>query len=239
MLIGEWLKNSVYKDEVNKVILTMFSDRRDAGKQLARKLEIYRGLDNLVVYALPRGGVVVADEVAKFLKSPLSLIVSRKVVHPFSEEFAICAVSESGQRVCNEEFTAPLDQEWLEIATEEERKEAKRRREEYTPFAQEISSRDKTAIIVDDGVATGLTMEVAIKEIQKQKPEKIVVAVPVSPSDTTDRIKDVHKIKDFVAVLVDDSYKGSVGAYYDRFSQISDEEVVEIMSDYSSTDDND
>lgn len=205
---------------------TGFADRSEAGRKLAEKLKKYRDRD-VVVYALPRGGVVVGAEIAKRLHAPLDLIIVRKVGHPYNPEYALCALSENTHMVCNEEELAEVDKKWFEVQVQNERREAKRRREVYLEGRKPIAAKGKIAIIVDDGVATGLTMFVAILEIKHQNPKRIVVAVPVAPADTADQIKS--KVDEFVALEIPEIFLGAIGAYYKFFPQVSDEEVIKLM----------
>src|SRR4249920_73380 len=141
----------------------MFLDRVDAGKKLARALWPYKG-EPLVIYALPRGGVVLGVEVARALEAPLDLIVVRKIGHPFQPEYAIGAVAEDGYVVTNPDEVSALDKDWLDRATAAELKEARRRRTLFLQGRAPVAVRDKIAIIVDDGLATGLSMSAAIHE---------------------------------------------------------------------------
>jgi predicted phosphoribosyltransferase len=205
-----------------------FRDRQDAGRQLAEALkEKYKGRQG-VVYPLPRGGIPLGLEVARALEMPLGLIIPRKIGHPFSPEYAICAVSEGGETVCNEREVSKVDPEWFKSRVEEERQESRRRREQYLPDRDPLSLEGKTAILVDDGIATGLTMRAAIRDARERKAAHVVVAIPVVPQDTAERLK--LEVDDMVALSVDAFYLGAVGAYYDSFNQLTDEEVIEMMS---------
>ena len=205
-----------------------FADRTDAGKQLAEALKRFRGQD-AVVYALPRGGVVLGVEVAAALQLRLDLIIPRKIGHPLSPEYAICAVSEDGSRICNERETAHVDPDWLERETITQIDEARRRRQMYLAGKPPIPVEGKTAIIVDDGVATGLTMLAALRDVRKRKPARLVVAVPVTPAETAERLR--RESDELVALDIPLDYLGAVGAYYDRFDQVTDAEVVSLMKE--------
>lgn len=203
-----------------------FKDRVEAGKKLADVLMKYIGRD-VVVYALPRGGVVLGVEIAKKLHAPLDLIIVRKIGHPENPEYALCAMGENAHMVCNEEELAEVDKGWFENEATKAHEEARRRREVYLKERKQISAKGKTAIIVDDGVATGLTMFVAILEIKHQEPNMIVVAVAVAPKETADQIRS--KVDEFVALEVPEIFLGAIGSYYQSFLQVSDEEVIELM----------
>ena len=208
-----------------------FKNRVDAGKQLCPLLQKYKGQET-VVYALPRGGVPVAAEIAKFLHAPLDLIFAHKIGHPYHSEYAIAAVSESGHMVGSSHEMQAAGEAWLKREKEHQMEEMKKRRKIYLKGRKEISPKDKIAIIVDDGVATGLTMQVGIKELKDRHPKKIVVAVPVAPGSTANLMKAM--VDDFVGIIVDDyQFLGAVGAYYDRFDQVDDKEVIAILDDLS------
>jgi putative phosphoribosyl transferase len=203
----------------------MFLDRVDAGKRLAQALLTYKGKP-VVVYALPRGGVVLGVEVARALEAPLDLIVVRKIGHPFQPEYAIGAVAEDGYLVTNPAEVAQLDKRWVEHATAAELDEAQRRRRLFLQGRAPIDVTDKIAIIVDDGLATGLTMSAAIHEIRGRGPRQVVVAVPVAAAATMDKLK--ADVDDFVALYIPEWFV-AVGAFYRRFDQVSDEEVIALL----------
>ncbi len=203
----------------------VFVNRRIAGRELAQKLRPYQA--NAVVYALPRGGVEIGLEIARELKTPLDLIIARKIGHPGHSEYAIGAVTETGPPIWNKLEKATVDPVWLKQAETSERQEAQRRRKRYLAGHKSSSATGKTAIIVDDGLATGLTMQAAIQELKKQKPNKIVVAVPVAPPDS---VYILLRQIDEVVLLIDPlKFRGSVGAHYRSFPQLKDEDVITIL----------
>ncbi len=208
-----------------------FTDRRDAGKQLALKLREYQG-GKVIVFALPRGGVVVADEVAKYLKAPLDLIITRKIGHPMQPEYAIAAITEDGRMVGNEQELAQVDKEWLSQEIRRQKEEAQRRRVKYLGRHKEKSVHDTIAVIVDDGAATGLTMRAAIVQLKDVRPQKIVVAIPIASKRTALFLE--KEAGNFVGIKVpdDDTFLGAIGAYYDEFLQVEDEEVISILQGY-------
>lgn len=203
-----------------------FRDRRDAGRRLSEMLRSFRGED-AVVYALPRGGVVLGSEIAKELDAPLEVIIVRKVGHPQNPEYAVCAVAEDGTTLCNEEEKQRIDPQVLDELIESARMEAKRRRVAYLKDREQIDPRGRIAILVDDGVATGLTLRAAIRELKKKGPKEVVVAVPVAPSDAAQEIS--READEFIALEIPRFYLGAVGAYYDEFEQVGDEEVRELL----------
>lgn len=209
-----------------------FVDRSKAGQLLGKALEKFTGQD-VVVYALPRGGVVTAIEIAQHLKAPLDLIIARKIGHPYQPEYAIAAIAENGDMIGNQDELAAVDQEWLEAEKQRQRAEAKRRGEMYLAGLPKIAGEGKIAIIVDDGIATGLTMQVGILELKRRNPLKIIVAVPVIPRSRAVQLQSM--VDELVALEIPDDYDflGAVGAYYTDFSQIEDEEVIAILRSYS------
>ncbi len=202
-----------------------FTDRDEAGRQLAEALERFRGQPG-VVYALPRGGVPLGLEVARYLDMPLDVLIPRKIGHPMQPEYAICAVPEHGERVCNPREEAAVDPVWLKDAESRERVEASRRRALYGR-ADAPTVAGKLAIIVDDGIATGLTMRAAIRDADGRDPARVVVAIPVVPSSTAAMLDT--EADELVALEITDQYLGAVGAYYDRFPQVTDQEVISML----------
>src|SRR3989338_11646016 len=159
----------------------MFKNREDAGRQLSDKLKQYRGTDT-VVLALPRGGVVVGHEISQALDLPLDIVVTRKNGHPSNPEYAICAVDEKGTLLCDEAERKLVNKDWLEKEVERQREEAERRVRAYRGKEEPVGIKGKTVIIADDGIATGLTMRLAVRAVQAQGPTRVIVAVQVAPS---------------------------------------------------------
>lgn len=190
-----------------------FKNRTEAGRLLANALKKYKGKD-VVVYALPRGGVVTALEIARYLNAPLDLIITRKIGHPYQPEYAIAATAENGHIVGSTKQLTMIDQKWLKREVEKERFEAKRRRERYLEGRPELPIEGKIAILVDDGIATGLTMRAGIMELAHRHPK------------TTANILKIEA-GELVALDIpsDDEFLGAVGAYYDEFLPVEDEEV--------------
>ena len=207
----------------------MFRDRVDAGRRLAEALSKYRD-QPVVVFALPRGGVVLGAEAARFLDAPLDLIVVRKIGHPDAPEYAIGAVAEDGYVVTNPDETRFIDPAWLNDAASAEWREAQRRRRLFVGARQHIPAKDKIAILVDDGLATGLTMEAAIHAVRKRRPRSVVVAVPVAASETAAKIK--RHVDDLIVLHIPPLLE-AIGDFYQDFTQVTDEEVVTLMKSFS------
>ena len=204
----------------------MFADRKEAGQKLAEKLLRYRGKD-AVVLALPRGGVVVGYEIAKALKLPLDIVVTRKIGHPNNPEYAIGAVDENGALLLNEAECRLIEKEWLKNEVEKQKNEASRRIRVYRGGREPSEIKGKTAIITDDGIATGLSMRLAIKVVKEGKPERIIVAVPVAPYEITNELK--NNVDELIVLLPPKEFGGAVGAHYKSFEQVPDAEVVRLL----------
>lgn len=208
----------------------MFKNRRDAGKQLAKALEKYRDEDG-VILAIPRGGAVVADEVASFLNYPLSLIIPRKIGAPGNPELAIGATAGDGQVVLNEEIIRALNvsEEYIKKATERENEEIKRREQSYLQGKALLDLEGKLVIVVDDGIATGSTAQASLVAVKSKNPSKTILAVPVAPPETIERLA---RIAEEVIVLEIPEYFYAVGQFYEVFDQTSDIEVIDILKKY-------
>ncbi|HEY3379774.1 MAG TPA: phosphoribosyltransferase family protein [Armatimonadota bacterium] len=208
----------------------LFRDRNEAGQRLAHALAEFDG-QRVVVYALPRGGVVLGVAVAKALHAPLDLLVARKIGHPDFPEYAICAVSEADGLVCNEQERARVDPAWFAMAVARERQEAARRRERYLTGRPSVPVEGKIAILIDDGIATGLTMRAAIAEVKTRHPSQVIVAIPVIPPETAVALRgEVDRI---VALEIPEIFRGAVGAYYQDFHPVTDDEVMRLMREAS------
>jgi len=207
-----------------------FLDRADAGRFLARDLEQYRNRGDVVVLALPRGGVPVAHEIARELNAPLDVFLVRKLGFPGHEEFALGAIASGGVRVLNPQafrIAHFSDEEINEIA-EKELHELERREQSYRGNRPVPAVRNKIVILVDDGLATGSTMRAAVQALRQLGPERVVVAVPVGSSDACELLsRDADEV--VCAAIPEPFY--SVGQWYQNFSQTSDQEVHEILEE--------
>jgi predicted phosphoribosyltransferase len=206
-----------------------FKDRSDAGRKLAKALGQYKD-QQPVILALPRGGVPVAAEVAAVLKAPLDLILVRKVGVPFQPELAMGAVVDGGTPliVRNEDVIqlAGIQESEFKAVCDGELVEIERRRQRYLGSRERVDVSGHTAIVIDDGVATGATTRAALRATRMRNPKRLVLAVPVGP---TDNIAELRSEADDVVCLEDHEFFGAIGVYYANFSQVSDEEVIEIL----------
>ncbi|MGB9475175.1 MAG: phosphoribosyltransferase [Candidatus Udaeobacter sp.] len=206
-----------------------FPNRIEAGRQLAQKLDKYTGRDDVIVLGLPRGGVPVANEVAKRLHAPLDVFIVRKLGVPGFEELAAGAIASGGVRVLNEAVmrSIPHADRAIEALTARETAELQRREQIYREGRPAPRLRDRIAILVDDGLATGATMRAAVKALRQCGAAKIVVAVPVGPPDTCHEIEEQA---DETLCLSTPEFFQAVGQYYDDFSQTTDEDVRELLA---------
>lgn len=205
--------------------MIIFYDRKEAGKKLAQAIKnsgLQLNTNNSIILALPRGGVIVAKEVAHTLNLPLDIIVVRKIGHPLNPEYAIAAVG-SRTFVGGEER---VFQDYLKSEIKNQREEIKRRLKVYRGEKKPPDLKNKTIILIDDGLATGLTMKAAIQEAKKEKPKIIVLAVPVAPAET---LKELKKEVDKVVCLSTPSPFFAIGNFYTNFEQVTDEEVKKAL----------
>jgi putative phosphoribosyl transferase len=208
---------------------TTFRDRTDAGRQLADELLHYGGRDDVIVLALPRGGVPVAAEVAKRLALPLDVFIVRKLGVPGHEELAMGAIASGDVRVLNRDVIASLSLpiEVLDAVTAVEREELERRERSYRGTRPAPEVRGRTVILIDDGLATGASMRAAVAALREKGAAKIVVAVPVGAPSTCQELAE--EADESVCLITPESFIG-VGQYYEDFSQTSDDEVRELLA---------
>jgi predicted phosphoribosyltransferase len=205
-----------------------FQNRSDAGRQLASKLSAFAHRDDVVVLALPRGGMPVAAEVARELHAPLDVFLVRKLGVPGHSELAMGAIATGGVRVLSEDLIDQLGipRPAVEEVAARERVELERRDRLYRGDRPLLALRDRTVILVDDGLATGASMEAAIVAVRQFQPAGVVVAAPVGAVETCRRLKTVAD--DVVCAAMPDPFQ-AVGLWYQQFDQTSDEEVIALL----------
>jgi putative phosphoribosyl transferase len=207
-----------------------FKNRQAAGKFLAQKMLKYREEPNLLVLALPRGGVPVAVEVAKLLDAPMDLFMVRKLGVPNHEELALGAVATGGARVLNRKVIEAfhVTQAELDAVIEAEMKELERRQRVYRSNRPLPQIQGRTIILIDDGLATGASMRAAILALSQQKPRKIIVGVPTASVETCNEFRQY--VDEIVCAITPDQFY-AVGLWYKDFAQVTDEEVHRLMLD--------
>jgi predicted phosphoribosyltransferase len=207
----------------------MFSNRAEAGRRLAEKLEKFAGRNDVIVLGLPRGGVPVAYEVARALGVHLDVFIVRKLGVPGFEELAVGAIASGGVRVLNEDVVRALPNadEIIDAVTTKETAELERREENYRGGRPAPDLRGRVVILVDDGLATGATMRAAIRALRQCGVARIVVAVPVGPPETCREVEE--EADELVCAMTPESFH-AVGQYYEDFSQTSDDEVRELLA---------
>lgn len=207
----------------------IYRDRIEAGKRLAAELTEYANRADVLVLALPRGGVPVAFEVAEVLHAPLDIFLVRKLGVPGHEELAMGAIATNGVRVINEDVVRYLNipDEVIETVAIDEQRELERRERAYRDGRAAPDVQGRTVILVDDGLATGSTMRAAAVALRQQQPARIVVAVPVASSQTCDEFR--AEVDHIVCAVTPKPFRG-VGQWYEDFSQTTDEEVHDLLA---------
>jgi putative phosphoribosyl transferase len=207
-----------------------FNDRSEAGQKLALALSKYKGQQPAIL-ALPRGGVPVAAEVARALNAPLDLVLVRKIGVPFQPELAMGAVVDGDRPIVvrNEDVIrmANVDEVEFTSVCDAELAEIERRRERYLGGRERLDIAGRTAIVIDDGIATGATTRAALRAVRARNPKTLVLAVPVAPTDSLGALR--QEVDDLVC-LEDYEFFGAIGVYYRDFRQVSDEEVIELLA---------
>ena len=204
----------------------IFKDRKDAGEQLAHKLKTLSIQDPLIL-AIPRGGIILGDVIAKKLNASLDIVISRKIGAPQNKELAIGALMQDGTFFPNSDLIQELhiSEHYLREAIALESKEIERRLNLFRG-KEKYALKDKTLILVDDGLATGATLFAAIKWVKTQHPKRIIVAIPVGPRDTLQKLSELTE----VLVLYIPPFFSAVGQFYQVFDQVEDDEVLKIMN---------
>jgi predicted phosphoribosyltransferase len=210
--------------------MAQFRDRRDAGRKLAQELLHYADRPDVIVLALPRGGVPVAYEVALALHAPLDILIVRKLGLPGHEELAIGAIASGGIRVLNEGIIRALNipEEVVERVAQPEMQELQRREQAYRGNVSTPELHNRTVILIDDGLATGASMRAAVAGVRAQDPERIVVAVPTAALETCEAFE--NEVDEIVCAITPEPFLG-VGRWYEDFEQTTDEGVRLFLED--------
>ena len=205
-----------------------FRDRTEAGRILAARLKAYGGRRDVVVFGLPRGGVVVAYEIAEALGAPLDVFVVRKLGVPGHAELAFGAIASGGARVLNDEVVeaAAISAQTIEQVTQEQEKELARRERLYRGDRPSPELRGRTVVLVDDGLATGATMRAAVAALRQAEPARIVVAVPTGAPSSCARL--VGEVDELLCERTPDPFY-AVGLWYEDFSEVTDDDVRELL----------
>jgi putative phosphoribosyl transferase len=203
----------------------IFANRKEAGQKLAKRLQGYANREDVIVLGTPRGGVPVAYEVAMALKAPLDIFVLRKLGVPGHEELAFGAIASGGIRILEHDTIESfgLTKAQVERVTEAEKRELERRERAYRHGRPPLAVAGRTVILVDDGIATGASMRAAIQALRQMKPAALVIATPVAPHSTCNRLKG--EVNDVVCVEMPELFYG-VGQFYHDFSEVTDDEVI-------------
>jgi len=210
--------------------MSLFRDRRDAGRKLAQKLIAYVGRTDVIVLALPRGGVPVAYEVALALHAPLDIFIVRKLGLPGHEELAIGAIASGGARVLNEDIIQYLriSEAIIEVIAQRELQELQRRERAYRGERPPLEVKGRTIILIDDGLATGASMRAAVAGLRIHHPAQIVIAVPTAAPETCEALEP--EVDQMICATTPEPFYG-VGRWYEDFSQTTDEEVRTLLQE--------
>ncbi|MBV8430100.1 MAG: phosphoribosyltransferase [Solirubrobacterales bacterium] len=223
-----------YAAAISGQVKPRFADRRDGGRHLAGHLTAYAGRDDVVVLGLPRGGVPVAGEVANALEAPLDVFVVRKLGVPGHEELAMGAIASGAVRVLNEDVVAAtrVPEEEVERVTERELETLTAQEHAYRGERSPVDVRDRIAIVVDDGLATGATMRAAVTALRQRGARRIVVAVPTAPRETCRALR--RMVDEVVCATTPDPFM-AVGLWYANFAPVSDDQVRELLGSWAAS----
>lgn len=205
----------------------MFKDRFDAGKQLAKKLMKYKGKKNTIIFGIPRGGIEIGFQISKILKLPLDAIITKKIGYPGNEEYAIGAVGLGKEYILSKDMIdcKEISQDYIDEEVERLNELIKKRYKTYK--GKKIPQiKNKTIIIVDDGIATGNTIKLSVLLLKKQKPKKIILAIPVAPKEA---VKMLEEFVDELICLSTPINFFAIGQFYENFTQVSDEQVMQYL----------
>ncbi|MCK0109441.1 phosphoribosyltransferase [Flavobacteriaceae bacterium S0825] len=204
----------------------MFKDRIEAGEQLANKLLEYKNNKKAIVVTIPRGGLPIGHIIAKKLSLPLEIVLSKKIGHPLHKEFAIGAVTLND--ILLSEDARDISNSYIDNETSRIRATLKQRQDMYYGVSTPTNLKDKTVILVDDGVATGQTLISSINLIHQQQPSQIIVALPVGPPSVITKINNMSAVKNTICLLTPSNFQ-AVGQFYKEFYQVDDSEVIRLL----------
>lgn len=206
----------------------MFKDRQDAAEQLIPKLEKYKGNKDAIILAIPRGALEMGAFLRDKLDLPLDIVVTKKIGAPGNEEYAIGVVGPDGEKQVNKGVISMygIPQEYIDDEARRLKHVIKRRYEDYRGDPNPPDLKDKICIVIDDGIATGFTTFAAVQYIRRQKPKKIVLAVPVSAVDSYEKLK--KEVDEMICLSVREDFF-AVGQFYDIFGQVEDEEAIKLL----------
>ncbi|PRX54638.1 phosphoribosyltransferase [Flagellimonas meridianipacifica] len=204
----------------------MFDNRIDAGRQLAYALDNFKNED-VVVLAIPRGGVPLGNMVAKALNAPLDVALTKKIGHPSNKEYAIGAVSLEDVVITNADG---VTRTYIDSEIKRIREKLEKRHNQYYKTKSPENLNNKTVLIVDDGIATGNTIMITIKLVKKQNPKKVIVAVPVASKSALSRLRSSQDIDEVICLMAPTYFRG-VGQFYEEFNQVSDEEAIQLLEE--------
>jgi len=211
--------------------LTILKNRNEAGKKLAEKIMDIVNVKEAIILAVPRGGVIIGEEIAKKLSFSLDVIISKKITPPSSPEYAIGAITHDGTVYQSQNWDRFSQELGFQKEINKKKSEVKRRIEEYRGSSN-YEFGDKTVVLVDDGIATGATIFVLLQWLAKRKAKKIILAVPVIPADTYKKMKPL--VDDIVTLQIPTEFY-AVGQFYEEFDQVSDEEVMTILNKFKNS----
>jgi len=206
----------------------MFTDRTQAGKLLGEKLAVILKEKNSIILSIPRGGVIIGNEIAKIIDAKLDVIISKKITPPGIPEFAIGSIMHDGTTHLEPHWRYYSDDEHMALEIEKKKKEVHRRLLEYRKKSEYTFDESTTVVVVDDGIATGSTVKVILKWLAEKKVKDVMLAIPVMPSQTYEFLK---KMVNVIIVLEIPSEFLGVGQFYKKFDQVSDDEVIRILND--------
>ena len=217
------------KNTSAKVMNYLYENRSDAGKQLAEPLKIFQGKDAIIL-AIPRGGLPIGAEVARALKVPLDVALTKKIGHPQHREYAIGAVSLDSIILSETEI---VPKAYIEEETARIRQVLQKRQDQYYKDRKPLSLKDKIVIVVDDGIATGNTLMATVQLVSKQAPAEIIVAIPVAPVHAVHMLEALPEIDRVICLATPSNFR-AVGQFYLHFFQLPDDEAIRILEDVNS-----